>query len=268
MSGSALPGGHRFRDGRHAVITGGGRGIGAAIGHELARLGASLTLMGRDRERLERQAETLRAEYDARVTTAQCDVADDGSVEAAFAVARREQGEPYILVNNAGVAGSALVEETRRALWDRILAIDLTGTMLCMQQVLPAMRRERAGRIVNVASTAGLKGYTKLAAYCAAKHGVIGLTKVAALETAKLGITVNAVCPGYTDSDMAQQAVDNIVATLGKTPEEALAIITRMSPRGTLTQTQEVANAVGWLCSPGASAITGQAIVVAGGEVM
>ncbi|HEX2190149.1 MAG TPA: SDR family NAD(P)-dependent oxidoreductase [Longimicrobiaceae bacterium] len=254
--------------GKHAVVTGGGRGIGAAVADELARLGAALTLMGRDRGRLEAQARDLAARRGVEAAAVACDVADEGSVAAAFAESRERLGDPHVLVNNAGQSEGVAFGETTRELWDRMLAVNLTGVFLCTRQVLPAMLEARSGRVVNVASTAGLRGYSRTAAYTAAKHGVIGLTRALALETAKRGVTVNAVCPGYTDTDMAQGAVDTLVRARGITPEDARAMIARPIPRGTLILPEEVANAVGWLCSPGASAVTGQAVVVAAGEVM
>ncbi len=197
-----------------------------------------------------------------------CDVADEESVAAAFAEARARSGDPHVLVSNAGQADASAFAETSRESWDRMLAVNLTGVFLCAREVLPAMLEARAGRIVNVASTAGLKGYPKTAAYCAAKHGVVGLTRALALETAKAGVTVNAVCPGYTDTDMADAAAGNLMRALGKSPDEARAMLARTMPRGQLVAPEEVASAVGWLCSPGAAAVTGQAVVVAGGEVM
>ena len=252
---------------RHAVITGGGRGIGAAIAEELARLGATVSLMGRRRESVEAHASALAERHGRPVSAISCDVADAASVERAFAEAAERNGPVYALANNAGQSEGVGFLETTRETWERMLAVNLTGTFLCTQQVLPAMLEAREGRIVNVASTAGLRGYAKTAAYTAAKHGVVGLTRALALETAKRGITVNAVCPGYTDTDMAAAAVDNLTRALGKTPDEARGMITRAIPRGSLILPEEVASAVGWLCSPGASGITGQAVVVAGGEL-
>jgi NAD(P)-dependent dehydrogenase (short-subunit alcohol dehydrogenase family) len=254
--------------GRHAIVTGGGRGIGAAIARELAQLGARLTLMGRDALALERHAKTLDAEFGAEATAVPCDVSDAAEIADAFSAARSEFGDAHVLVNNAGQAESHPFAGTSPEVWHRLIAVNLTGTFLCTQQVLPAMLAGGEGRIVNIASTAGLRGYARMGAYCAAKHGVIGLTRSLALETAKKGITVNAVCPGYTDTDMAQQAVHNLVAARGVTADEAMAMILKVSPRGKLVSPAEVANTVGWLCSPEASAITGQAIAVAGGEVM
>lgn len=256
----------RFLAGRHAVVTGGGRGIGAAIAGELARLGAAVTIMGRDAAALERHAAALSARQGAQVRATPCDVADESSVERAFADARAALGDPYVLVNNAGQGASAPLLGTSRALWDRLIAVNLTGTFLCTQQVLPAMLAARAGRIVNVASTAGVRGYARLAAYSATKHGVVGLTRATAAEVAKHGVMVNAVCPGYADTGMAQDGVDNLVRALGKTPEEARAMLARTSPRGTLLDPAEVASVVAWLCSPGAAAVNGQAIVINGGD--
>lgn len=257
-----------YLSGKHAVVTGGGRGIGAAVAEELARLGATLTLMGRDLARAEAHAAALAERFGVRAAGLACDVADESSVAEAFAAARERFGEVHVLVNNAGQSEGVAFGETTREVWDRMLAVNLTGTFLCTKQVLPAMLESRSGRVVNVASTAGLRGYSRTAAYTAAKHGVVGLTRALAMETAKHGVTVNAVCPGYTETDMAEAAVDTLVRARGISRDEALRMIARPIPRGTLILPEEVANAVGWLCSPGASAVTGQAIVVAGGEVM
>jgi NAD(P)-dependent dehydrogenase (short-subunit alcohol dehydrogenase family) len=257
----------QYLKGKHAIITGGGRGIGAAIARDLARLGANLTLMGRDAASLEKLGHELQSTHSSRVEALTCDVADEQAVKRAFDEARKRLGETYILVNNAGQAEAARFAEMKRELWDRMLAVNLTGTMLCSQQVLPAMAQAKAGRIINIASTAGLKGYSTISAYCASKHGVIGLTRALAAEFVKTKVTINAVCPGYTDTEMTRSGVEKLMAS-GKSEDEAAHLITRTIPRGSLIEPTEVANAVAWLCSPGASAITGQAIVVAAGEVM
>jgi NAD(P)-dependent dehydrogenase (short-subunit alcohol dehydrogenase family) len=250
--------------GRHALVTGAGRGIGAAVAARLSALGASVTLVARTRAALEAAA----ARCDGPTCVQCADVTDAGAVRAAFAAATRALGPVEILVNNAGAAESAPFARIDRAQWERMLAVNLTGVLNCIQAALPAMTNRGWGRIVNIASTAGLKGYAYAAAYCAAKHGVVGLTRALALETAKRGITVNAVCPGYTDTDLVAEAVASIRRQTGRSESEALAELTRGSPQGRLIRPEEVAHAVAWLCLPGSESITGQCIAVAGGEVM
>jgi len=255
--------------GRHTVVTGGGRGIGAAIASALAAEGANLTLMGRTATTLEQHAEALQHTYGVRAHAVVVDVGDPPDVRRAFADAVAQSGPVFVLINNAGQSDAASFSDISLDMWDRTMRVNLTGPFLCIQQVLPAMIAARSGRIVSIASTAALKGYAKVASYCASKHGVIGLTRALAAETARHGITVNAVCPGYTeDTDMLRSAVENVSRSTGRSQEEARAILAKNSPRGALITLQEVADAVVWLCSPGASAITGQAIAVAAGEVM
>jgi NAD(P)-dependent dehydrogenase (short-subunit alcohol dehydrogenase family) len=258
----------KYLAGKHAIVTGASRGIGSAIARELARLGATLTLMAREKRPLEEFASQLQKQFGVTAATQSCDVGDEKSVAQAFAAAQKQNSSTYILINNAGEAEGASFADTGRELWDRMLAVNLTGTYLCARQVLPKMLEAKAGRIINIASTAGLKGYSHVAAYCAAKHGVVGLTRALAIETAKQGITVNAVCPSYTDTPMTDANVEKLAASLGRSQDEARKLMTRTIPRGSLITPEEVANAVAWLCSPQASAITGQTIAVAGGEVM
>ena len=248
---------------RHAVVTGGGRGIGAAIARELIEAGLHVTLMGRDEVRLA----AAHAELGA-LQTVPVDVADAASVTRAFDTAVARGGPVDVLVNNAGAAESAPFERTDPALIERMLAVNLNGTLLCSQAVLTGMRTRGWGRIVNVASTAGLKGYAYASAYCAAKHAVVGLTRALALETARDGITVNAVCPGYTDTDMTRQTLETIREKTGRDHDAARAELVRHNPQGRLVDPCEVAAAVAWLCEEGSAAVTGQAIAIAGGEVM
>lgn len=255
--------------GQHAVVTGGGRGIGAAIAEALAARGARVTLVGRTASALEETARSLENSFGTRAHTAACDVASPDDVRRVFAGAVDTLGAVQILINNAGRADAGLFQTIPLDTWNRLIAVNLTGAFLCTQQVLPAMIAARSGRVVNIASTAGLKGYARIAAYCAAKHGVVGLTRALAAETARTGVTVNAVCPGYTEgTDMFTMAVGNVMRGKSVSSDEARALLAKQSPRGSLITLQEVVDAVLWVCSPGASAITGQAIAVAAGEVM
>lgn len=223
--------------------------------------------MGRTKATLERTASHLRERYDVAALAAECDVSDEQSVDRAFARATEAHGEVYALVNNAGQGESAAFTGMKRELWDRTLAVNLTGTYLCTSRALPAMLASGGGRVVNIASTAGLRGYRTMTAYCASKHGVLGLTRALALETAAHGVTVNAICPGYTDTDLARAAVENIVRAKKVSEEQALAILLKSIPQGRLTTPAEVATAVAWLCSPYSAAVTGIALPIAGGEV-
>ncbi len=251
--------------GRHALVTGASRGIGAAIAAALAAQGAQVSLIGRDAARL--------AEVSARIGGADravpivADVTRADSVREAFAAARRQLGPVHILINNAGQAASAKFTDTDEALWNRILGVNLTGTYLCSREAVADMLEAGFGRMVNIASIAGLRGAAYISAYAASKHAVIGLTRALALEYATRNITVNAVCPGYTDTDMVRQAVGNIVQKTGRSESEALAAITATNPQRRLIAPAEVSNAVLWLCRPGTESVTGQSIVIAGGEV-
>lgn len=257
----------RFLRGRHALVTGAGRGIGAAIARGLARAGAAVTLAGRQRDALDALAAEIQA-HGTRVHVISMDVTDEGSVSAGCADAEAALGVIDILVNNAGAAESAPLARMDRAHWDRMLGVNLTGVFLCCRAVLPGMMQRKLGRVVNIASTAGLRGYAYVAAYTAAKHGVIGLTRALALEAARRGVTVNAVCPGYTETDMLERTIANIQAKTGRTADEARAELQRTNPQDRLIQPEEVAAAVVWLCGPGTDSVTGQSIAVAGGEVM
>jgi len=251
--------------GLHALVTGAGRGIGAAIARSLASAGADVSLLGRSRPDLESVAAEMGA---VRRSCQVADVSDAESVRAAVDAARAAIGPITVLVNNAGQALSGPLRLTSDAQWQTMLSVNLTGTFLCMRECLPDMLTAGFGRIVNVASTAGLVGYPYVSAYCASKHGVIGLTRAVALETARRNVTVNAVCPGYTDTGLVRSAVANISAKTGRGEQEALAELISHNPQGRLVAPEEVADTVLWLCLRSTGSITGQSIAVAGGEVM
>ncbi|MCA0177878.1 MAG: SDR family oxidoreductase [Proteobacteria bacterium] len=248
--------------GLHALVTGGGTGIGAAIAEALLRGGAQVTLAARDATRLEAQAAQWLGLGSVR--TVALDVTDEAAVARVFAAV----GPLDILVNNAGAVSTAPLPRITPAEWRRMLDVNLTGTFLCTQAALPGMAQRGFGRVVNVASTAALKGYAYVAAYCAAKHGVLGLTRALALEYARRGVTVNAVCPGYTDTAITDAAVAQITAKTGRSADDAVAALASANPQQRLVQPAEVADAVLHLCGRGASAVNGVALAVSGGEWM
>jgi NAD(P)-dependent dehydrogenase (short-subunit alcohol dehydrogenase family) len=254
--------------GKHAVVTGAKGGIGLAIAESLAKRGADLTLMGRDLAALSQRAIQLGQQFGTRVAGERLDVTDPASVETAFLQASARLGPPAILVNNAGIARSAPFAKTDLSLWQEVMATDLTGAFLCIRQVIRSMAAADYGRIINIASTAGMTGYPYIAAYCAAKHGLVGLTRALAREYARSKVTINAVCPGYTDTAIVADALANIQAKTGRSEEESLAELVAHNPQSRLIQPSEVAEAVAWLCLPSSASITGQSILVAGGELM
>lgn len=248
--------------GRHALVTGGGTGVGAAIALALARAGASVTIAGRRQEPLEKTAKGQ-----TRIRWVTGDVTDAQSVRSMFAEALAAYGPVDIVVANAGAAASKPFLKMAEGDLRSMLDVNLTGIFHVWQAALQPMLDTGWGRLIAIASTAGLKGYAYVSGYCAAKHGAIGLTRALALETAKTGVTVNAVCPGYTQTPMLEQAVDTIMRKTGRPRADAEAALKANNPQGRFVQPEEVAEAVLWLCSKGAASVTGQAISVSGGEI-
>ncbi|MGD9967966.1 MAG: SDR family NAD(P)-dependent oxidoreductase [Hyphomonadaceae bacterium] len=246
----------------HVFITGGGAGIGLATARALAPTGARFTLVGRDGARAQSAAEQFEQAHGLS-----CDVSNEAAVTAAFAAARDRYGDIDILINNAGITPSAPLERMDLAMWNQVLAINLTGAFLCSRAALADMYANGWGRIVNVASIAGLQGAAYISAYCASKHGMIGMTRALARECAKKGVTVNAVCPGYVDTDVITRAAENIAAKTKLSEAEAKASLYANNPQGRLITADEVASAIAWLCSDGAAATNGAAIPMSGGEI-
>jgi NAD(P)-dependent dehydrogenase (short-subunit alcohol dehydrogenase family) len=242
--------------GKHALVTGGGSGIGAAIALTLARAGANVTICGRRREKLDATAAAHQ-----NISAQAADVTDQDSVAKLYS-----HGPFDIVVANAGGTQSAPAEKISSELWSHTLDLNLTGAFFSVQPAISGMRERRFGRIVFIASTAGLKGYPYVAAYVAAKHGVVGLARALALETAGDGITVNAVCPGYTETPLLAQAVERIVARGKRNEADVRMALAADNPHGRFVQPQEVADEVLRLCADECSLITGQAIAVTGGE--
>jgi 3-hydroxybutyrate dehydrogenase len=254
---------------RIALITGGGRGIGRAIAQLFAREGANIAVAARTLDQVRRVAQEIENESESKCLPLVCDVSDLKSVQQMFAAIVEAFGRgPDVLVNNAGIAESAAIAKTDDDLWRRHLAINLDGTFYCMRAALPEMTQRGWGRIINIASIAGKTGAPYIAAYSASKHGVLGLTRSVALEVASKGVTVNAICPGYVDTDMTSRGIENITRKTSLTKDQALDSIKKMSPQNRLITSEEVAALALLLASENGGGINGQAINVDGGTVL
>ncbi len=249
-------------DGRTALITGGGRGIGRAIAHRLAKAGARVVLIGRT------EAEITKVARETGGIPVVADLADRRSTDLAIESLSRSERVLDILVNNAGIAESAPLERSDDEMWDRQMEINATSAFRLCRAFVPAMVKKGWGRVINVASNAGLTGYPYTAAYCASKAAMIGMTRALAVDLAKTGVTMNAVCPGWVETRMSGEAIERIVRKTGRTEAEARAALEKMSPQGRMIDPDEVALVVAMLCEERARGINGQAIVVDGGQVM
>lgn len=254
---------------RLALITGGGRGIGRAIALAFAGEGASVAVAARTRAQVDSVAKEIADQFGVETLAIECDVADTESVDRAFEKVKEKFGRgPDILVNNAGIAETSPFVKTDEAMWQRHLEVNLTGTFRCTRAALPGMIERGWGRVINIASIAGKTGAPYISAYAASKHGVLGLTRSLALEVGANGITVNAICPGYVDTEMTSRGIENIVAKTGKSADDALEAIKRMSPQNRLVTAEEVAALALLLASDEGRGINGQAINVDGGTVL
>lgn len=249
-------------EGKHALVTGGGSGVGLSIVTALIDAGASVTVTGRNKGTLD-----VVAASSERITSAVCDVTDSAEVDRLFASVKGEHGGADIVIANAGAAESVPFTKLSLQAWNAMIDVNLTGAFLTMQGGLLGMEGKSWGRIVTIASVAGLKGYGYVSAYCAAKHGVVGLTRAVAIEVAQSGITVNAICPGYTQTPMLERTIDNIVEKTGRSREDAAKTLLRGNPTGRFVEPEEVAQSVLWLCGPHSGAVTGQALSISGGEI-
>jgi len=246
---------------RHVLVTGAGTGIGEAVSRQLHAEGYRVTLVGRRPEPLA----TLSASLGKNAHAVTGDVTDRSSISSAFANAREHFGSIEILVNSAGMAPTAPFHRVDFADWQRTMDVNVNGVFHCSQIALQDMLGAGWGRIINIASVASLRGFPYVSGYCASKHAVLGMTRAVALEVATQGVTVNAICPGYVDTDIVRTAISEIVAKTGRTEEDAMQHFTESNPQGRLVEASEVASAVSWLCSDGAASVTGQAVAIDGG---
>lgn len=252
--------GDPFLAGRRAVVTGAGRGIGAAVARALAAAGAEVVAAARGTDEIEAVAAGIESDG-GTARAVPCDVTDPDRVAALAAAA----GPADVLVNNAGTAFAARLESTTLAAWESLFAVNVRGVFLCTKAFLPAMLERGWGRVVNVASVAGLTGAEYISAYAATKHAVVGFTRSVAAEVADRGVTVNAVCPGYVDTDLTRATIERIVERTGRSPAEAEEAVLATSRQGRLLEAAEVARAVTWLCEEASRGVNGQAIAIDGG---
>ena len=253
-----------FLRGRGAVVTGGGRGIGAATARALAEAGARVLVAARSAEQVEKTATGLR-EAGHEAWSAPCDVTDEAEIERLVREAAERLGAVDVLVQSAGMAFSAPLHRVTLAEWEEIFRVNVTGTFLCTRAFLPGMVERGWGRVVHVASVAGLAGAKYISAYAASKHAVVGFTRSVAAEVAGSGVTVNAVCPAYVDTAMTRESIARIAAKTGRSESEALAAVVAANPQGRMIEPEEVARAVTWLCEEETRGVNGQTIVIDGG---